>query len=190
MNKERLVAFTDAVLAIIMTILVLELPKPVEPTWEAIFNLKESFLAYTLSFFWLGSMWIGLHNIWSKVDKISTGVIWWNILLLFFSSLIPYATSLVNTYFNNGVIQGFYGIIVVLVTTTNLILNYSIDKPNPENKELLKVTKSFRKILCIDIIIKIIGLIFAILVYPPAMMISVIISALYTMINKSKQLNN
>lgn len=189
MSKERLVAFTDAVLAIIMTILVLELPKPDIPTWNAIFNLKESYLAYTLSFFWLGSMWVGLHNIWSKVNKISNEVIWWNMLLLFFSSLIPYTTSLVNTYFNNGVMQGFYGIIVVLVTATNLMLNYSIDKPNKENKELLGVTKKFRKVLIIDIIIKIIGLILAVLIYPPAMMISVIISALFTMTSKNKVLN-
>lgn len=57
MRKERLVTFTDAVLAIIMTILVLELPKPENATIEMIWNLKESFFAYMLSFFWLGALW-------------------------------------------------------------------------------------------------------------------------------------
>ena len=66
MNKERLVAFTDAVLAIIMTILVLELPKPAEPTLAALLDLQESFFAYTLSFFWLGALWFGMHGIWQK----------------------------------------------------------------------------------------------------------------------------
>ena len=65
MEKERLVTFTDAVLAIIMTILVLELKKPTEPTLAQLWALRESFLAYALSFFWLGSMWIALHNTWS-----------------------------------------------------------------------------------------------------------------------------
>ena len=80
---ERLVAFTDAVLTIIMTILVLELAKPSEPTLEAFRALRENFFAYFLSFFWLGSLWIALNGIWERVKQISNGVIWWNLLLLF-----------------------------------------------------------------------------------------------------------
>ena len=87
MEKERLVTFTDAVLAIIMTILVLELKKPTEPTLAQLWALRESFLAYAMSFFWLGSMWINLHNTWSKANIISTKVIGWNIVLLFLLSL-------------------------------------------------------------------------------------------------------
>lgn len=186
MNKERLVAFTDAVLAIIMTILVLELPKPTEATLDAIFSLKESFFAYTLSFFWLGSMWVSLHNIWHNVDKISTKIIWWNITLLFFASLIPYTTSLVSEHFDNGVIQGFYGIAVILLTITNVILNVVLDEPNIENNELLEITKGFRKLLLIEIVIKIVGLIIAETIYPPAMMISVLVAALFITIIKNK----
>ena len=186
MNKERLIAFTDAVLAIIMTILVLELPKPTEPTLDAILVLKESFFAYTLSFFWLGSMWVSLHNIWHKVDRISSKTIWWNIALLFFASLIPYTTSLVSEYYDNGIIQGFYGIVVILLTITNVILNVVLDEPNKENKELLEITKGFRKILLVDIAIKIVGLIIALTIYPPAMMISVLIAALFITIMKNK----
>ena len=67
MKKERLIAFTDAVLAIIMTILVLELEKPDAPTLEAFWELRQNFFAYFLSFFWLGSLWIALNNLWEKV---------------------------------------------------------------------------------------------------------------------------
>lgn len=87
MGKERLIAFTDAVLAIIMTILVLELAKPDEPTLEAFWALKENFFAYFLSFFWLGSLWIALNGIWEHVKRVSNKVIWWNLGLLFFASL-------------------------------------------------------------------------------------------------------
>ena len=83
MNKERLIAFTDAVLAIIMTILVLELEKPTVPTLEAFWALRQNFFAYFLSFFWLGSLWIALNGIWEKVERISTAVTWWNLALLF-----------------------------------------------------------------------------------------------------------
>ncbi len=71
MSKERLTAFFDAVLAIIMTILVLELEKPNEISLRGFLELKENFFAYTLSFFWLGSMWVNHHNEWIEVDKIS-----------------------------------------------------------------------------------------------------------------------
>lgn len=75
MKKERLIAFTDAVLAIIMTILVLELEKPDAPTLEAFWELRQNFFAYFLSFFWLGSLWIAPNNLWEKVENISASVI-------------------------------------------------------------------------------------------------------------------
>lgn len=116
MGKERLMAFTDAVLAIVMTILVLELEKPAAATFEALLNLKESFFAYALSFFWLGTMWVNLHREWHGINQISNAVVWWSIVLLFFSSLIPYAIRFANMDYSSGVTQGFYGIMVLLVT--------------------------------------------------------------------------
>lgn len=66
---------------------------------------------YALSFFWLASLWVGLKSIWEKVTAIDTRVIWWNMLLLFFASLLPYATSLVSSNFDSRVLQAFYGIV-------------------------------------------------------------------------------
>ena len=80
MGKERLIAFTGAVLTIIMTILVSELDRPEAPSLAAFWALRTSFFAYALSFFWLASLWMGLNSIWEKVEAISTRVIWWNIL--------------------------------------------------------------------------------------------------------------
>lgn len=76
MSKERLTAFFDAVLAIIMTILVLELEKPSEISLKGFLSIKEGFFAYALSFFWLGSMWINHHNEWIEVDKINKKTGW------------------------------------------------------------------------------------------------------------------
>lgn len=95
MIKERVVAFTDAVLAIIMTILVLDLDKPDPLTWSGFGKLWPQFLAYAFSFFWLGSMWVHLHIEWSGVKLVDQPVLWTSITLLFFCSLIPYSTSLV-----------------------------------------------------------------------------------------------
>ncbi len=75
MEKEKLGAFMDAVLAIIMTILVLELEKPSAPTFKAIWELKMNFFAYTLSFFWLGTFWINIHNQWGRIKYVSKNVV-------------------------------------------------------------------------------------------------------------------
>lgn len=72
MSKERTTAFTDAILAIIMTILVLDLIEPKTLNWAGIWAMRKSYFAYALSFFWLGTMWIGLHNEWEKVKVISS----------------------------------------------------------------------------------------------------------------------
>ena len=71
MKKDRLIVLTDAVLAIIMTILVLELEKPTTPSLEAFWDLRQNFFACFLSFFWLGSLWMALNTLWEKVERIS-----------------------------------------------------------------------------------------------------------------------
>lgn len=184
MKKERLVAFTDAILAIIMTILVLELDKPAEPTLAAFWALRQSYFSYALSFFWLGSLWVGLNGIWDKAERISRSVIWWNLLLLFLASLIPYATSLCSTYFNNRVVQGFYGIDVIAITVCSYILHKALDIPNADIPELLTATSTYREILIPDILIKCVGFLIAMLFYPPVMMYSVFAAAIYILTRK------
>ena len=142
MNKERLAAFMDAVLAIIMTILILELKKPETATIKALWNLRVDFFAYTLSFFWLGTMWVNLHNEWHKIKYITPSIVWVNVVILFFSSFFPYVTSFVTSYYNSSVAQGFYGIIVLAVTFCNIISGHLIGKANrndEKSQESLKV---------------------------------------------------
>jgi len=178
MNKERLAAFMDAVLAIIMTILILELKKPETATLKALWDLKIDFFAYTISFFWLGTMWINLHNEWHKIKYITTSILWTNVVLLFFSSFFPYVTSFVTSYYNSSVAQGFYGVIVLAVTFCNIISGHLIGKANKDDKELQESLKIKMRWLSVDTVIKIIGLIISCTFYPPAMMISVYITLL------------
>ena len=176
MNKERLAAFMDAVLAIIMTILILELKKPETATLKALWNLRVDFFAYTLSFFWLGTMWVNLHNEWHKIKYITPLIVWVNVVLLFFSSFFPYVTSFVTSYYNSSVAQGFYGVIVLAVTFCNIISLYLIEKVNKHDKELQESLKIMIRWIKVDISIKIIGLIISCIFYPPVMMISVYIT--------------
>lgn len=179
MGKERLIAFTDAILAIIMTILVLELDKPAQPNAAAFWALRTNYFSYALSFFWLGSLWVSLNSIWEKVRRINMAVIWWNLLLLFLASLIPYATSLCSDYFYNRTMQGFYGIVVIAMTACNYVLHRALKKADADNDELSETIDSYLKGLLPDIGIKCAGLVLAITVYPPLMMYSVLAAAAF-----------
>ncbi|MBL1225893.1 TMEM175 family protein [Enterococcus sp. BWR-S5] len=178
MRKERLAAFTDAVLAIIMTLLVLELKKPDVLSFAGFWALRENFFAYTLSFFWLGTMWVNLHNEWENIERISKKTVWATLIMLFFSSIFPYSTSIVAANFSNGVAQGFYGLIVLLVTFSNLLTYQTLLAPNTSSELFLKRMNHRVHWLTYDIILKIIGFVVSVTIYPPAMSLSVVLTLL------------
>lgn len=105
LNKERLAAFTDAILALVMTILVLALDAPKEPTLECFWDLRMSYFSYVLSFFCLDSLWMGLNEVCNPAEHIDNACVMWTLVLLFFASLIPYTTDLVSRYFDNRIMQ-------------------------------------------------------------------------------------
>jgi uncharacterized membrane protein len=176
MSKERLMAFTDAILAIIMTILVLELAKPAEATWAAVWALRGNLFAYTVSFFWLGAMWINIHNIWQNIERISTGVLWWSIVMLFFSSLIPYVTSFASDHMMSKMALSFYWVVVMLVSVSNILLNNAVEKANADVEGLVAVSDQMRKWMWLDLGLKFVGLLVAVTVFPPAAMFSILLA--------------
>ena len=174
MNKERLAAFTDAVLAIIMTILVLELEKPKTVNFAGLWDLRANFFAYTLSFFWLGLMWTTHHNNWHSITKVSNATVSYSLLMLFIASLFPYTTSLVATNFNNVTAQTFYGLVVLGVSFSNMAISHSLKQVNPSvHFGWLYALPNTSIIL--DVVIKLIGLLITLTVYPPAMMYAIFI---------------
>ena len=173
MTKERLAAFFDAVLAIIMTILVLELEKPSEVSLKGFLALKENFFAYTLSFFWLGISWINHHNEWIGV-KISEKTLWGTIMTLFFSSFFPYSTAIVSKNFHNTTAQLFYGIIIIGVTVSVIITTNTLIEANKTDKNILEKLKRMNLYLKYDLIIKIMAFLISAFFYPPAIMIALL----------------
>ncbi|KRO08161.1 hypothetical protein IV59_GL001479 [Paucilactobacillus hokkaidonensis] len=174
MNKERLAAFTDAVLAIIMTILVLELEKPKHVSLAGLWDLRANFFAYTLSFFWLGLMWSTHHSNWHKVKKVTDKTVAYSLIMLFLASLFPYTTSLVATNFYNSTAQVFYGIIILGVSFSNMAISNSLKAVNP-SAHFGWLYSIPNPAIILDIVIKIIGLILAMVVYPPAMIYAIFI---------------
>ena len=93
MRTSRLEAFSDGVLAIIITIMVLELKVPHEPTLEALRGSATGFLTYLLSFVYIGIYWNNHHHMFHVVEHVSGAVLWANLHLLFWLSLFPFTTA-------------------------------------------------------------------------------------------------
>lgn len=184
MEKERLAAFMDAVLAIVMTILVLELPKPAEVSFSGIWALRSSYFCYILSFLWLGTMWVNLHNEWNDVTGISTSVVWWGIAVLFTSSWIPYSISIVAMDAENAVGQFLYGVSVLLVTFTNVGLSFSLERCHDDEHDapLKELIARQRLKLIPDVTVKLIGIVLTLTVYPRAISWSVLLTMLWMQI--------
>jgi uncharacterized membrane protein len=93
MEKGRLEAFSDAVIAIIMTIMVLELKVPHEANWAALRPLAPVFFSYTISFLMIGIYWNNHHHLLQATQYVNGRVLWANLHLLFWMSLIPFVTG-------------------------------------------------------------------------------------------------
>ncbi|PRZ42237.1 putative membrane protein [Antricoccus suffuscus] len=113
-NKNRLEAFSDGVLAIIITIMVLELRVPATATWHGLAEVAPTFLSYLLSFVYVGIYWNNHHHMMQLVDGVNGAILWANLHLLFWLSLFPFTTRWLD---ETGFVE-----IPVLVYGANLLL--------------------------------------------------------------------
>ena len=93
MGTQRLEAFSDGVLAIIITIMVLELKVPHSAEFAALESVLPVFMSYVLSFIYVGSYWNNHHHLFHSNKHVSAGILWANLHLLFWLSLFPFATA-------------------------------------------------------------------------------------------------
>lgn len=96
MEKGRLEAFTDGVMAVIITIMVLELKAPHEASWQALFGNWPVFASYALSFIYVGIYWNNHHHLMHLVERVNGRVMWSNLYFLFWVSLFPFVTAWLN----------------------------------------------------------------------------------------------
>ena len=114
MTKGRLEAFSDGVLAIIITIMVLEFEIPHEPNLAALAPLAPKFLSYVLSFVFLGIYWNNHHHLWQIVKGVNGSILWANLHLLFWLSLIPFVTAWMGENNFSTIPVALYGVVLWL----------------------------------------------------------------------------
>jgi uncharacterized membrane protein len=122
MTTTRMEAFSDGVIAILITIMVLELRAPHESSLEALRPLWPVFLSYVLSFVFLGIYWSNHHHLLQAVDHVNGRVLWANLHLLFWLSLIPFGTAWMGENHFHGWSVALYGVVLLLAAIAYTIL--------------------------------------------------------------------
>src|SRR3954464_244244 len=126
MKTTRLEAFSDGVIAILITIMVLELRTPPGHDWAALWSLEHRFFPYLLSFVMLGIYWNNHHHMVHMTDRVTGAILWANLHLLFWLSLIPFGTAWVGDSELAPFPTAVYGGILMLAGTAYYILKTAI----------------------------------------------------------------
>ncbi|MGH7441778.1 MAG: TMEM175 family protein [bacterium] len=139
MNKSRLEAFSDGVLAIILTILVLELKLPQGGGYSALDPLMPAFASYALSFVFVGMYWVNHHHLLQLAEEVDGRILWMNLHLLFWLSLIPFATGwLAHSGFSDASVV-LYGVLLLGAAAAYYLLARSLMQLHGPDSDLAKV---------------------------------------------------
>jgi uncharacterized membrane protein len=136
MGKGRLEAFSDGVLAIIITIMVLELKVPHGDDLSALLPLWPVFLSYLLSFIYLGIYWNNHHHLLHATQRVSGGVLWANLHLLFWLSLVPFVTGWMGENHFSPAPTALYGVVLLMAAVAYWVLLRAILKAQGEDSML------------------------------------------------------
>ena len=144
MEKNRMEAFSDGVLAIIITIMVLEIkvPETGEGTFNDLLPVVPKFLSYLLSFVYVGLYWNNHHHMLQCCRKVNGKVLWANLHLLFWLSLLPFTTAWVGEHHNAGAPLAVYGLVLLMAAVAWIILLNSLIIVNGKNAMLAKAVEN------------------------------------------------
>lgn len=175
METDRFEALIDAILAIIITIIVLEIPLASSGSWEALFELRYEFIIYAISFLVCFNFWNINNNIFNLVNKIDSKVIWTMGFTLLVFSLLPYLTTFVAENFFEFFAQFLYGLSFIVTALFSKLISHFLIKSDPGNIALqLVLGKTY--VVANTIILVVIGMIIGYFIYPPAILICCLLS--------------
>jgi uncharacterized membrane protein len=136
MTTSRLEAFSDGVIAIIVTIMVLELRAPAQPTWPALLKVAPIFVSYGLSFLVVAIMWVNHHHLIHAVREVTARLLWSNLNLLFWMSLVPFVTDFLGKNFRQPMAVALYGLDLGLCGCSFYLLRTELVRQDRDNSNL------------------------------------------------------
>ncbi|MBQ2831665.1 TMEM175 family protein [Methanobrevibacter sp.] len=171
METNRFETFFDAIIAIVITVLVLKIPQPASPTLDAFLELQTMYVAYLISFLILYNLWYANHNLFQLVDTIDNTTLWIYGIMTFVISLIPYFTIwLANNVYSQAA-ETMFGVIFLVTHILNTLATRAVYRSNPYNKNLQKINHN-SYYLNLPVILIVIGFILTYTVYRPGIYIA------------------
>lgn len=187
-DTERFEALIDAIVAIIITIIVLEIPIAADGSLAALMEMKVEFFAYVVSFIVCFNMWKLTYNVYDVVSKINFQVIWSTASMLFFLSLIPYLTTYVAMNFQDFLPQCIYGINFMIISACSVISTREMKKLDESNIYLQNTFDNYNNFI-LTIVITCIFIMIGYYYYPPIIIISCLFSIILQWVFVSKKIN-
>jgi uncharacterized membrane protein len=145
MSTNRLEAFSDGVIAIIITIMVLELRAPAQPTFAALVKVAPVFLSYTLSFLVAAIMWVNHHHLVHAVRSVTARLLWSNLYLLFWMSLIPFVTDYAGKNYREPMAIALYGLDLFMCSTGYYLLRLELIRQSRHDSVMVEYHQSIQR---------------------------------------------
>lgn len=178
-STDRFEAFIDAIVAIIITIIVLEIPMVANGSWDSFFDIKFEFIVYAVSFIVCFNFWNYNNNLFQIVNRINHKVIWSIGVSLFFLSLIPYLTTFVALNPSAFLPSFLYGLDFIIVAILSIRTADALKKSDKANIALQIALSDYRAYI-VTIIFAIIGMVIGYFTYPLVIVVSCLVSLFFT----------
>jgi uncharacterized membrane protein len=145
MTTSRLEAFSDGVIAIIVTIMVLELHAPSQPTLAGLWKVAPVFLSYGLSFLVVAIMWVNHHHLIHAVRGVTARLLWSNLYLLFWMSLVPFVTDYLGKNYHEPLAVALYGLDLLLCSSAFYLLRIILAEQDQHDGKLSDYHRSIQR---------------------------------------------
>ena len=175
METNRFETFFDAIIAIVITVLVLKIPQPASPTLGAFLELETMYVAYFISFLILYNLWYANHNLFGLVESIDNTTLWIYGMMTFVISLIPYFTIWVANNFYSVPAETMFGIIFIVTHILNTLATRAVYRSNPYNQNLQNINHN-SYYMNLPLIIIAIGFILTYTIYVPGIYYACLVS--------------
>jgi len=144
-TPERLAAFSDGVIAVIITIMVLELKPPHDASVKSLLELWPTFVSYVVSYLFVGVVWVNHHHLLRYVERVCPLVIWANLLFLFFVSLIPFFTAYLAENRLDSFTTALYSFEFVLINLSFMFLQGTIAREFGDDAKLQAMARRSKR---------------------------------------------
>jgi uncharacterized membrane protein len=176
METERFEALIDAILAIIITLIVMEIPLPETTGLNSLLELTPQFIEYALSFIICFNVWNYHHNLFSIVNRLNSSITWTSSIAVMIIGLLPHVTTMVSNNFYSFTAQFMFGLIILLTNLNFYVADLLLARFDKANIALRLTLNDRKNITIISLFLQVIGFIIGYLFYPPAIFVACLLS--------------